>query len=54
MIELLYARERVIEIPVSYYARSFSMFRKYQNARTFFAMIRTIVGKRLGLGRSRR
>ena len=54
MIELLYARERVIEIPVSYYARSFSMFRKYQNAKTFFAMIRIIVGKRLGFGRSRR
>jgi dTDP-glucose pyrophosphorylase len=48
MIELIYARERVIEIPVSYYARSFSMFRKYQNFRTFLSMLRVIIGKRFG------
>ena len=48
MVELLRARERIIEVPVSYYCRSFSMFRKYQNVTTFLRMLRLIVGRRLG------
>jgi NDP-sugar pyrophosphorylase family protein len=47
MIELIEARERVIEIPVSYYTRSYSQYRKYQNVRTFLRMLGLIVGRRL-------
>jgi len=47
MIELLQARERVIEVPVHYYTRSHSMYMKYQNVFTFWRMLRLIVGRRL-------
>ena len=44
--ELLAAREHIIEIPVSYYNRSYAMNTKYQNVRTFRRMLRTIVRSR--------
>lgn len=53
MIELLQARERVIEIPVSYYSRSHSMFLKYQNFSTFLRILNLIVERRVKwVGRS--
>ncbi len=47
MIGLLEARERIIEIPVSYHSRSYSMYRKYQNVSTFWRMARLLVARRL-------
>jgi len=46
MIELMRARERIIEIPVSYHGLSFSMYRKYQNLDTFKRMLRRIIASR--------
>lgn len=46
MIEVLHARDRVIEIPVNYFNRSQSMYRKYQNLTTFFRIFFLICRKR--------
>jgi hypothetical protein len=46
MIELMRARERIIEIPVSYHGLSFSMYRRYQNRNTFKRMLRRIIASR--------
>jgi NDP-sugar pyrophosphorylase family protein len=45
MIEALRARDRVIEIPVNYFNRSQSMYRKYQNFNTFLKMFSLICRK---------
>ncbi|MGD8396666.1 MAG: sugar phosphate nucleotidyltransferase [Candidatus Eiseniibacteriota bacterium] len=47
MLALLEARERIIEIPVSYHTRSYSMYRKYRNVRTFWRMLWLILRRRL-------
>jgi hypothetical protein len=47
MVEMLRARHRVIEVPVNYFSRSQSMYRKYQNPATFFEMICLIFRKRI-------
>jgi dTDP-glucose pyrophosphorylase len=47
MIELLVARERIIEIPVHYYSTSQSMYVKYQNVSTFWRMLWLIVRRRI-------
>ncbi len=47
MIELLEARERIIEVPVHYMPRSYSMYRKYQNFHTFWGMLWLMLGRRL-------
>jgi hypothetical protein len=47
MIETLKARQRVIEIPVNYFSRSRSMYRKYQNFNTFLRMLFLIFRKTL-------
>ena len=44
--ELLRAREHIIEIPVSYYGRSYAMYGKYQNVRTFRRMLKAILDSR--------
>lgn len=41
-LEILRARDRIIEIPVNYYGRSYSLYRKYQNLNTFFRMFQLI------------
>jgi hypothetical protein len=38
-MEMLRARDRIIEIPVNYYGKSYSLYRKYQKLRTFFKML---------------
>jgi len=46
MIEILKTRQRVIEIPVNYVNRSYSMYKRYQNIRTFFRIFLLIIKKR--------
>ncbi|HLC16784.1 MAG TPA: sugar phosphate nucleotidyltransferase [Thermodesulfovibrionia bacterium] len=43
IIEMLRARDRIIEIPVSYYGKSHSLYRKHQNLYTFFKMLHLIL-----------
>lgn len=47
MIEAVRARDRVIEIPVNYFTRSHSSFRKYQNFNTFLRMLYMICRRNL-------
>lgn len=44
-LEILRARDRIIEVPVNYYGRSYSQYEKYQNANTFFRMLYIICRK---------
>jgi len=45
MIEVLRARDRVIEVPVNYFTRSQSLYRRYQNVGTFFRLLWCICKK---------
>jgi len=44
-MEILRARDRIIEIPINYYGKSFSLYEKYQNFNTFFRMLYLIFAK---------
>lgn len=46
MIEVLSDRKKVIEIPVNYFNRSQSMYRKYQNINTFYRFFMLICRKK--------
>ncbi len=46
IIEVLRRRERIIEIPVNYFNRSHSIYRKYQNIGTFLKILYLIIKKR--------
>jgi len=45
MIEVLRARDRIIEVPVNYFTRSQSLYRRYQNVGTFFRLLWCICKK---------
>jgi dTDP-glucose pyrophosphorylase len=47
ILEILRARDRIIEIPVNYYGKSYSLYRKYQNIYTFFKMLYVICQRSL-------
>ena len=44
-VELLKRRGRVIEVPVNYYGRSYALYRRYRNPKTFLKMLYVIVSK---------
>lgn len=46
-MEILRARDKIIEIPVNYYGRSYSVYRIHQNPATFFKMLYTICSRSL-------
>ena len=48
MIEALKSRQKVIEIPVNYLNRSYSMYKRYQNIGTFIRFFLLIIRKRFG------
>jgi UDP-N-acetylglucosamine diphosphorylase / glucose-1-phosphate thymidylyltransferase / UDP-N-acetylgalactosamine diphosphorylase / glucosamine-1-phosphate N-acetyltransferase / galactosamine-1-phosphate N-acetyltransferase len=45
IIEIMYDRKRMIEIPVNYYNRSEAMNKKYRNRKTFLRILSMIVSK---------
>ncbi len=47
IIEIMYDRKRMIEVPVNYFNRSEAMNAKYRNRKTFLRILSMIAGKRL-------